>query len=172
MGGPPGVGEGLRPQQSTHAQLKPTIYERTTSVSVEGVRVETAARVENREIPLGEFTATQTKNGFRVGHVSRELDTARRRPELSSSGKPATEFLSPPMVERLIDDDGSVYAQFVGSKNYYRFTREREPTATVPAGFDARVADVKPFSESYQVAMVTPETVLTRLAGDLRPDSA
>jgi hypothetical protein len=162
--GPAGTVPGLRPQQATHAQLKPTGYERTTTVGA-GVRLETTAKTSAGEIPLGEFVAAPTRQGFRVGNASRELDTALALGrEMSGSGKSAVEFLTrSAMAERVIvEPGGSVLVQPVGSKNYYRFVPESKPTATVPAGFEARVSDTVANAKSYQVAVVTPETVLAK----------
>jgi hypothetical protein len=154
------------PQQATHGQLRPGSFEQRTEVSGGALRIETSVSAPKANVPLGEFVAAPTKNGFREGHLSRDLDAALSLGrELSASKASPQEFLSTSApVDRMIVAPDATYVQIIGSKQWFRLEAEASPTAIVPKGADARVADVSAGAKSYQVADVPAYAVLENAA--------
>jgi hypothetical protein len=147
----PARGQALR---ATHGDLAPTAFERTVTRAEGELRLNTRAGAAE----LGELSITPTANGFAVGFESRDVDAGQALGrDLSVSKDPRAFLAGDARVEALYElGDGAFLVKLRGGKKLLKLAPEPEPSPTVGAGWQGRVADVKAGAVTYDLAWVEP----------------
>jgi hypothetical protein len=114
---------------------------------------------------LGELTVANSRNGFRAGWASRDVDTgsalARR---LSMSPDPEKVLALDQSVEEAIRlSDAGYLIKLEGSERWMKLVPERGPTANLEPGYAARVGEFDAKAKNYNLAWVKAEDISTSL---------
>lgn len=149
--------------QSTHGELRKSEINRTVTQRPN----ETVIKTKAAEAELGELHVGQTRNGFSVGHKSRSIDEGQSiAHDLSRQSFDSPEqVLSQDARVRTVVRDGDVY-YVQHSEGWMKLSREKQPSAEIPSGWDGRVADTAPYSKTWNVAFDSPPPSLKSTTGE------
>ncbi len=147
--------------------LKPS-FERVVRTEAGGMEV--SSRIGGKELVSLDMAPAQ--NGFRLGVQSRQLDTAQRLARgVSSSSDPLATLANHPEVETVVSAGPDKFmVKPLGSDSWVRLTSEApeanviKATRAIDESRVARVADLKPHSRGFDVAIIDDNAAKAEMA--------
>ena len=120
-------------------------------------RTTDALRLQTRiaDTPIGDLEIAQTKNGFRVGWRSREIDSAQaiaRRMSLASDPINVLAGNADVMAVVGLPDEAGFIVKLRGSETWLHFASEDTPTRDLPKEWLMRAADYSNARRDFRVA--------------------
>ena len=155
--------EGVR-LRSRNGELRWGASER--SVTHQPGRVTMDTRVRGNS--LGELTIDRQAQGFRIAWRAREVDAGQALARRASRTPDTVEALrADPEVQALLPlQDGQVAVRMRGQQRWFKLSEERSPSADMPQGIDARVADAGSRRVMHLEWIDDPRTLVQGVADD------
>jgi hypothetical protein len=147
-----------QPLRSRYVELAHTDFDRSISRSGDALTIHTRAG----DSTLGSLQITPTRNGFTVGHRSRDIDLGHSLArDLSRSSKtPEAMLASDARVESLIiNKDGAYLVKMYSTQKWLKIAPEGVPSVDIHMGWQARVADTSNSANSYNLAWIEGNSI-------------
>jgi len=150
--------------RAVDAEVADLHYSRAIEFGKSAIRMDVA----DASAPIGELKIERAANSFHVSWQSREFDTATSLArKLSAAGDPELVLGSDPRVAALVQiGDGEFLVQLRGSSRWLKMAPERELSATIPEGWQSRVASLDPHAKSIDLAWFSDEKAAAELGGN------
>ncbi len=142
--------EGLK-YRARFGEMDRGRFERVVETTGNNLRIEERAAAGE----IGHLNVSRSRNGFRVGWRSREIDdgyTVARR--LSASEDFAAQLKNDDLVEAALADQegGAYYVKTYGGRKWMKIAPEGKPLPDLGSGWNARVADLSPEARPVNIA--------------------
>ncbi len=111
--------------------------------------------------PLGQFKISDSKNDFKIGWKSRDIDAGQELArKMSKVQNPTDVLLNEPGIESIIrQGEDRFYIKFKSSETWVKIDRERTSSPEIPYVYHAKVSDIDGGIKNYQLKWLEPSAL-------------